>query len=106
MPTVEVVAIDGMRVVDAARAKRALGIRHRLTFNRDLAALNLHHRYHFTTLELIDLFVLRRWLQARPGVNSRESFKRYRKQPALLKLKFQQWGIDLDREIQQFTENL
>lgn len=106
MPTVEVVAIDGMRVVDAARARQALGVRHRLTFNLDRAILGLQHRYHLTELEVIDLFVLRRWLQARPGVNSRESFKRYRKQPALLKLKFQQWGINLDLEIQQFTENL
>ncbi|MBW4542567.1 MAG: hypothetical protein KME43_26060 [Myxacorys chilensis ATA2-1-KO14] len=106
MPTIEVTAINDLPVVSAIKAREVLNVRHRLTFNADRAALNLQHTYHFTQPELIELFKLRLWLSARPGVNSREAFKRYRTQPALLKLKFQQCGVDLDREIQHFTQQL
>lgn len=106
MPTAEVTAIDDFPVLNVTKARQRLRVNSPTTFNADRAALNLQHVHHFTQPELVELFKLRLWLSARPGVNSREGFKLYRKQPALLKLKFQQWGIDLDRAIQQFTQKL
>lgn len=106
MPTVEVTAINGCPVLNVTQARQCLGIQSPTTFNADREVFNLQQVHHFTQADLVQLFTLRLWLQARPGVNSRESFKRFYRQPALLNLKFQQWGIHLDERIQHFKESL
>lgn len=106
MLTISVLEINGTPVVNGVRAREILKVRHRLTFNSDRAVFGLQSIDHFTQADLVNLFTLRLWLQARPGVNSRENFKRFHRQPALLRLKFQQWGIDLEERIQQFRESL
>lgn len=101
----EVKSIDDIPVLSVVNARKCLGVNSRTTFNRDRKAIGLH-RSHFTDAELVELFTLRLWLSARPGINSREAFKRYRQSPALLNVMFHKWGINLDHRIQEFLERL
>lgn len=96
------------RVFTTQEARRVLQVRSPTTWARCLNCLDISGQRGFAMADLTELFKLRLFL--RFGFGNSEfgyaAYRRYRTQPALLRLIFRQWKIDLDREIERFQSHL
>lgn len=84
---------------------QALGIRSETTLGRIKSTLDIVDDW-FRLADAIEALKLKLFLGAEPGVNSYETYRKVRKHPSLLALKFQQWGIDLDTHINNLKQKL
>lgn len=90
---------NGKKTLSGAAVRKLLGVATRDTFNLDREALKMQGKTNFSEDDVIEMLKLRLFIAARPGINSRSDFSLYQGQPALLSLKFREWGVDLDGHI-------
>lgn len=99
---VEVVWATGMKTFSKKAARQALGIKTRTTFNEDLKALGLWGKARLTIQDLTEIFKLKVYLSARPGVNSRASYTKKQKFPMVLESEMRLYGININQVVGDF----
>lgn len=99
---VEVVWATGMKTFSKKAARQALGIKTRTTFNEDLKALGLWGKARLTLQDLTEIFKLKVYLSARPGVNSRVSYAKKRRFPLVLESEMRLCGVNFNQSVENF----